>query len=59
MTMPTITLTRFDLADRWGVHVNTIDRLRAAGRGPDHVRIGKSVRYRIPDVERWEAEQQQ
>ncbi|KUI43874.1 hypothetical protein AU198_25465 [Mycobacterium sp. GA-1199] len=31
-------------------------RLRHEGRGPDYIKLGRSVRYRWEDVERWIAE---
>lgn len=51
---PTGMLTRHDLAQRWNVHVNHVDNLRRARRGPTEIRIGSAVRFRLADVEAWE-----
>lgn len=39
-----------ELADRWHKSLRTLQRWRAAGCGPPHIRIGRSVLYRFPDV---------
>jgi predicted DNA-binding transcriptional regulator AlpA len=31
----------------------TLERLRVSGAGPKFVRLGKSVRYRLVDLEEW------
>jgi hypothetical protein len=33
--------------------VSNLARLRFEGRGPAYVRLGRSIRYRWEDVERW------
>jgi len=43
------------LAIRWGVTTRTVERLRASGTGPVFVRIGRSVRYPVDAVARFEA----
>lgn len=43
-----------DLADREGVPMSTVYRWNSTGTGPKYLRVGKHVRYRVSDVERWE-----
>lgn len=50
-----IMLKPADLAARWGTSPGRLANLRSAGRGPAHVKIGQSVRYRIADIEAYEA----
>lgn len=51
----TTLLTTPELAERWGVSVGHLQNLRAAGRGPAHVKLmGGSVRYRASDIEKME-----
>jgi excisionase family DNA binding protein len=42
-----------DLAELLGVPVRTIYRWRWTGDGPRGFRIGRHVRYRVADIERW------
>lgn len=49
-------LTAADLAERWQVPVRTLGQWRYEGRGPSYVKIGGAVRYRVSDVEAFEAE---
>lgn len=44
-----------DLAARWHTSTGRLGNLRSAQRGPAHVKIGQSVRYRIADIEAYEA----
>ena len=46
-------LTTRELADYLGVNVQAIYDLRADGRGPSGVRVGRELRYRVSDVRRW------
>ena len=46
-------LTTSELAEYLGVHVQAIYDLRADGRGPTGIRVGRQLRYRISDVRRW------
>lgn len=46
-----------ELAQRWRLHVRTLQRWRMAGSGPAYLRIGRRVVYRLSDVERFEAAQ--
>lgn len=50
-------LTPQDLAARVGVPVATVYNWRTTGYGPRGFRVGKYLRYRLADVEAWEAEQ--
>jgi len=50
-------LTLADLASRLRLSLATIQRMRAAGRLPAEIEIsGRSIRFRLEDVEAWEAE---
>ena len=42
-----------DLADYLDVPLNTVYRWRHRGGGPAAFRVGKHIRYRRSDVERW------
>jgi excisionase family DNA binding protein len=43
-----------DQASEWlSLSVRTLERMRVAGNGPRFVRMGKSIRYRLCDVEAW------
>ncbi|WP_228479327.1 helix-turn-helix transcriptional regulator [Microbacterium atlanticum] len=46
-------LTTSELAEYLGVHVQAIYDLRADGRGPTGIRVGRELRYRISDVRSW------
>ena len=47
-------LTTRQLADRLGVHWQTVLNWRYAGKGPTHFRLGGAVLYAVEDVEAWE-----
>ncbi len=47
-----------ELAERWKVSPSTVERWRWAGIGPIFVKIGGLVRYRLDDVEAYEASQE-
>ena len=47
-------LTPQDLAEREGVPQATVYQWNSRGEGPRYMRIGRHVRYRLGDVERWE-----
>jgi predicted site-specific integrase-resolvase len=47
-------LTPHDLAERLQLPADTIKKWRVTGEGPLFIRVGKYVRYREVDVERWE-----
>ena len=50
-------LSNQDLADRYGVPIDTVRKWRHEGTGPKGVRFGRHVRYDITECERWEREQ--
>jgi len=45
-----------EVAKAFGVPVSTVYGWRARRQGPPSVRLGKHVRYRAADVEKWLAE---
>lgn len=47
-------LSPHDLAERLGVPLATLARWRSQGTGPRYLKVGRHVRYRIADVEKWE-----
>lgn len=42
-----------ELAERWGIPKTTFYRWRYVGYGPPGIAVGRHVRYRPADVERW------
>lgn len=50
-------LTVSDLADYLRVPVNTVYQWNYKGTGPKPFKVGKYVRYRRADVDRWLADQ--
>ena len=50
-------LTQVELAVRWRISPRTLERWRWAGEGPRFIKIGGLVRYRLEDIEAFEAEQ--
>lgn len=51
-------LTQAALADRWNISPRTLERWRWLGQGPQYLKVGGQVRYRIRDVEAYEKNQQ-
>lgn len=49
----TLLMTRREVADACRVAIATIDRMRAAGKLPESVRVNGSVRYRRDDIIAW------
>ena len=49
-------ITTSELAGHLGVPVQTIHDLRHAGRGPRGFRVGRELRYRLPEVRDWLAQ---
>jgi predicted DNA-binding transcriptional regulator AlpA len=39
-----------------GLAVSTLEKLRVTGAGPKYVKLGRAVRYRISDLEKYLAE---
>ena len=58
-TLSTELWTTQDLAARYQVPLATIYKWNAEGTGPRRLRLGRHVRYRSDDVERWEEQQVQ
>lgn len=52
-TLLTELLTTGDLARMTGLAPITLCHWRARGTGPAHVKLGRAVRYKDADVERW------
>jgi predicted DNA-binding transcriptional regulator AlpA len=48
-------LTAEALADRWAVPIQTLYNLRWKGQAPPAIKIGRGLRFRLEDVEAWEA----
>jgi excisionase family DNA binding protein len=46
-------LTLADLAEETGLGLSTLERLRARGELPPAAKIGRSLRFKRADVERW------
>lgn len=47
------------LARRWSLSPRTLERWRWLKEGPDYLKIGGHVVYRLEDIERYEASQVQ
>jgi hypothetical protein len=48
---------QIDLSRRWKISPRTLERWRWLKQGPDYLKIGGRVVYRIEDVEAFEAAQ--
>ena len=55
--MPNPHLYQTDLANRWRVSPRTLERWRFTGEGPQFIKIGGRVVYRLEDIEAFEARQ--
>lgn len=44
-----------ELAERWGMTEKRLADDRALGKGPAFLKVGSSVRYRLIDIEAFEA----
>lgn len=49
-------LNQIELAQRWRISPRTLERWRWLGKGPQYLKIGGRVIYRLEDVETFEAE---
>jgi predicted DNA-binding transcriptional regulator AlpA len=49
-------LNQAELAERWRLSERTIEKWRSTGRGPQHLKLGRRVVYRLEDIERFEIE---
>ena len=47
-------LTQKELARRWAISHRTLERWRWTGEGPDYLKLGGRVVYRLQDVEAYE-----
>lgn len=48
-------LNQTDLARRWKISPRSLERKRWLGEDPPFVKIGGAVRYRLDDIEEYEA----
>lgn len=51
-------LTMQEVADRYGVALQTVRHWRVNGYGPRGFRVGRLVRYPLSECIRWEQERQ-
>jgi hypothetical protein len=49
-------ISQNELAQRWQVSEATLERWRSQRKGPQFLRLGGQVRYRLVDVESYELE---
>lgn len=49
-------LHQIELARRWKLSPRTLERWRWQGQGPQHMKIGGRVVYRLTDIEAFEAD---
>ena len=47
-------LSQADLADRWHLSPRTLERWRWLKLGPDYLKLGGRVAYRLEDIEAYE-----
>ena len=50
-------LNQVELSRRWSISPRTLERWRWLGQGPQYLKIGGRVVYRIEDIEAYEADQ--
>tara|TARA_R100000781_G_scaffold113055_2_gene80938 strand:- start:1173 stop:1370 length:198 start_codon:yes stop_codon:yes gene_type:complete len=48
-------LTAKELAERWRVHVNSVERWRREGKPPDYILINGKILYNLADIEALES----
>lgn len=53
----TLTLSPEEAARRVGLEASTLANYRWSGRGPRYLKLGRTIRYRLVDIERWLDEQ--
>jgi len=53
--VPTLSelVTEQQVSERWNISLNTLRYWRSVGEGPPYVKIGRSVRYNVPALERY------
>lgn len=49
-------LNENDVAELFGYHVQTLRNQRSAGVGPPYIKINRSVRYRLEDIQEYLSE---
>ena len=47
-------LTPIELAERWSIPKRTLETWRQQGTGPQYHKLGKHVRYRLDEIEKFE-----
>lgn len=47
-------LTPQNLAERWSLAPHTLSQWRWSGKGPQYLKLGKRILYRLDDVETFE-----
>jgi hypothetical protein len=50
-------LHQVELARRWKLSPRTLERWRWLGQGPQYLKIGGRIVYRIADIEQYETDQ--
>ena len=50
-------LSQIELAARWNIGHRTLERWRWTGEGPNFIKLGGRVIYRVEDIEAFELEQ--
>lgn len=56
MDRPTKHLNQIELSRRWSLSPRTLEGWRWSGCGPQYLKIGGRVVYRLEDIEAFEAE---
>ena len=46
-------LTRIEVENRFGIPKRFLETAVSKGNGPEFVRFGRLVRYRVQDIEAW------
>lgn len=46
-------ITAIQAAELLSIHPNTLAKWRLSGAGPTFTKMGRSVRYRMSDIEKW------
>ena len=50
-------LNQIELSRRWSISPRTLERWRWLGQGPQYLKIGGRIVYRLDDIEAYEATQ--
>lgn len=54
--LPVKHLNQVELSRRWSISPRTLERWRWIGQGPQFLKVGGRVIYRLVDIEAYEAE---